>query len=249
MNQRQYEIVQRVNQLGKTSVMDVAKHFDVSVQTVRSDIRYLAERGLILRNHGEVLPFPHRENISYDQRRIRNLHGKERMAALCAGKISDYQSLFMGTGSSVAEVANHLTHFVGLKVMTNNLHVVSNLCSHQDCEITVAGGRVRKRDQDVVGGDAVKFFERYRADVGMFSVAAINRRGVLFDFTDEDIDSLDSLVLNSHYRILLADNTKFESESRCVWDNLSKCHCLITDSKPPKYLLNKLSAAGVEVLY
>ncbi|MEL0635457.1 DeoR/GlpR family DNA-binding transcription regulator [Marinomonas sp. TI.3.20] len=249
MNKRQYEIVQWVNKNGRRSLNDVADAFSVSVQTVRSDIRLLADRGLILRNHGEAIPFPHRENISFDQRKIRNLEGKLRIADLCMSKITNYQSLFLGTGSSVSEVAANLDSLKGLQVMTTNLHAARNLCEHPDCELTIAGGQVRKRDQDVVGGDAVRFFQRYRADIGIFSVAAMNKNGELFDFTDDDIMALEALVDNSQYRILVLDSTKFDLESRCVWRRVCDYHCLITDIKPSQWLLSKLHSQGVEVLY
>ncbi|WP_191603225.1 DeoR/GlpR family DNA-binding transcription regulator [Marinomonas algicola] len=249
MNKRQQDIVQWINKNGRKSLNDVADEFSVSVQTIRTDIRHLTERGLLLRSHGEVVPFPNRQNIRFDQRRIRNLEGKQRIADLCITKITDYQSVFLGTGSSVSEVASRLNELKGLQVMTCNLHAARNLCEHPDCELTIAGGRVRKRDQDVIGGDAVRFFQRYRADVGIFSVAAINKEGELFDFTDEDIMSLETLVDNAHYRILLLDSTKFDLESRCVWNRVNNYHCLITDVKPSQLLLSKLQAQGIEVLY
>jgi len=249
MNQRHHEIVQWVNEQGRQTLQDVANQFAVSVQTIRSDIRLLAEKGLLLRSHGEVIPFPHRENISFDQRRIRNAEGKKRIADLCISKISNYQSIFLGSGSSVAAVAGQLNDFQGLQIMTTNLHAARNLCEHPDCELTISGGKVRMRDQDVIGGDAMRFFQRYRADIGLFSVAATNKHGDLFDFTDEEVMAREALVNHCHYRILLLDSIKFEKESRCFSGKMSDYDCVITDQKPSESLLSNLKYQGVEVLY
>ncbi|MGR0279146.1 DeoR/GlpR family DNA-binding transcription regulator [Marinomonas dokdonensis] len=249
MNKRHYEIVQWVNQQGRQSLQALAEHFRVSVQTIRSDIRVLAEKGLVLRSHGEVIPFPNRENISFDQRRIRNAVGKQRIADLCINKLADFQSIFLGSGSSVAYVASQLSVFKGIQVMTTNLHAARNLCEHPDCELTISGGRVRMRDQDVIGGDALRFFQRYRADIGIFSVAAVNKQGQLFDFTDEEVMAREALVNYCHYRILVIDSSKFDTESRCVWGNLSDYQCVITDVAPSPLLQSKLQYHGVEILY
>ncbi|GAB3483498.1 DeoR/GlpR family DNA-binding transcription regulator [Marinomonas epiphytica] len=249
MNKRHYEIVQWVNSTGRQSLQAVADHFSVSVQTVRADIRVLAEKGLVLRSHGEVIPFPHRENISFDQRRMRHATGKQRIAHLCIEKVADYQSLFLGSGSTVAEVASLLSQYKGLQVMTTNLHAARNLCEHPDCELTISGGRVRMRDQDVIGGDAMRFFQRYRADIGLFSVAATNKHGHLFDFTDEEVMAREALVEHCHYRILLIDSTKFDKESRCLWGKMSDYDCVITDQKPSQALESLLNYQGVELLY
>ncbi|WOD09016.1 DeoR/GlpR family DNA-binding transcription regulator [Marinomonas sp. GJ51-6] len=249
MNQRHHEIVQWINEQGRQTLQAVADEFAVSVQTIRSDIRLLAEKGLLLRSHGEVIPFPHRENISFDQRRIRNAEGKKRIADLCISKIADYQSIFLGSGSSVAEVASQLNTFQGLQVMTTNLHAARNLCEHPDCELTISGGKVRMRDQDVIGGDAMRFFQRYRADIGIFSVAAINKQGHLFDFTDEEVMAREALVDHCHYRILVIDSTKFETESRCLWGKISDYDCVVTDREPTQSLLSSLNYQSVEILY
>ncbi|WCN08936.1 DeoR/GlpR family DNA-binding transcription regulator [Marinomonas mediterranea] len=249
MNHRQRDIVKWINQNGRHSITALAAVFEVSVQTIRSDIRLLSERGLVLRNHGEVVPFPNRENISFDQRRIHNMQGKLRIAELALSKINDYQSIFLGSGSTVAEVAKALEIKKELHVMTSNLHAARVLSDHTTGELTIAGGKIRKRDQDVIGADAVNFFQKYRADVGIFSVSAIDKQGMLFDFTDDDISALEVLVNNCHYRILVIDSTKFEKESRCVWGRLSDINCLITDRAPAQYLLSKIRAFGVEVLF
>jgi len=249
MNKRHYDIVQWVNKHGRQTLQSTADEFGVSVQTIRLDIRILAEKGLVLRSHGEVIPFPHRENVSFDQRRIRNAIGKKHIANLCISKIADYQSIFLGSGSSVAEVASQLNAFQGLQVMTTNLHAARNLCEHPDCELTISGGRVRMRDQDVIGGDAMLFFQRYRADIGIFSVATVNKHGNLFDFTDDEVMARQALVEHCHYRILVIDSTKFEKESRCLWGKMSDYDCIITDQKPSSSLLSMLHYQGVEILY
>ncbi len=249
MNRRQLDIIQWVNLHGRQSVQSLAEQFEVSLQTLRSDVRLLSEKGFVLRSHGEVVPYPNRENISFSQRQQYNGEGKRHMAELCLRQIADYQSLFLGSGSSIVEVAKLLNQREGLHVMTTNLHAARVLSEQESGELVVAGGKVRKRDQDVVGADAIKFFQKYRADVGVFSVSAIDRQGMLYDFRDDDISSLEALVDNCHFRILVVDSTKFERASRCVWTRMQDIDCLITDRAPSAYMQSKIASLGVNLLY
>lgn len=249
IHKRHFDIVQWINKHGRQTLQSVANEFSVSVQTIRADIRKLAEKGLILRSHGEVMPFPHRENVSFDQRRIRNAEGKKKIAELCMQKITNYQSIFLGSGSTVAEVANHLSVFEELQIMTSNLHAARNLCEYSNFDLTISGGRIRTRDQDVIGADAMRFYQKYRADVGVFSVAAVNKHGLLFDFTDEEVRAREALVKHCHYSILLIDNTKFNSESRCAWGEISDYNCVITDKPLALLLANNRTSQNVELLY
>ncbi|MBA4502632.1 DeoR/GlpR family DNA-binding transcription regulator [Marinobacterium marinum] len=248
MHRRRQQITELVNTTGRTSLNRLAEHFGVSVQTIRNDVRELVQQGLILRNHGEVLPFPHRENISYDQRRIHNSAGKARIADLCAQQLGSFQTLFLGTGSTVAALAARLSHLQGLKVLTNNLHVVHQLGDHPDCRLAIAGGRVRQRDQDVIGGDALRFFQRYQADTAITSVGAMNTSGQLFDYNDDEVMAREAMLEQSRFHVLLLDSSKFDGYAACHAGRIEDYDLVVTDTPLPTGIHARLMARGREVL-
>lgn len=249
INNRQEKIVKLINQQGKLSSQALADKFCVSVQTVRTDIRKLAERGLILRNHGEVMPFPDRENISYKQRQIRNTHGKEHIAKLCLTQIDDYQSLFLGSGSTVTELAKRLTQRNRLQIMTTNIHTTSYFKESSGTTLTLAGGRVRQRDQDFIGADAMRFYRRYRADIGIVCAGAVDKLGNLYDYNDDEMMAREALLTYCRYKILLIDHTKFDKELRCAFGHLEDFDCIISDKKPTLKLFDRLISRKIKVLY
>ena len=63
------------------SVEALAERFGVTLQTVRRDVKQLAEAGLLARFHGGVrLPGSTTENIAYRQRQRLNDDAKRRIA-------------------------------------------------------------------------------------------------------------------------------------------------------------------------
>lgn len=248
MHKRRQSITELVNTRGRIDLQQLAETFDVSVQTIRTDVRILAQQGLVLRNHGEVMPFPHRENISYDQRRIRNAAGKRKIGAICAGWLNGFQSLFLGTGSTLAELAAQLGPLPELQVYTNNLHAARLLCEHQDCTLTVAGGRVRLRDQDVIGGDALRFFQRYHADIAITSVGAMDSNGRLFDYNDDEVMAREAMLEQSRFHVLLIDSSKFDNSAPCSAGHLEQYDLVVTDTPLPTRLQGQLLAGGGKLL-
>nr|WP_067294708.1 DeoR/GlpR family DNA-binding transcription regulator [Marinobacterium profundum] len=248
MFKRQQAILQLINNEGRQPLDALCARFGVSIQTIRTDIRQLADQGLLLRRHGEALPFPHRDNVSYDQRQILNSPGKQRIAKLCREQLTDFQRLMLGTGSTVARLAQLLRDLKGIQVMTNNLHATQALCDHPDCELLMAGGRVRRRDQDVIGGDALRFFQRYRADVGVVSVGAMDRDGNLYDYNDDEMMAREALVGQCRRRILLIDSSKFDRQASCVAGHLSDFDMVISDQPLPGSLGASLKARQVQLL-
>ncbi|PJX14387.1 DeoR/GlpR transcriptional regulator [Halomonas sp. 141] len=244
VNQRRRAVLACVRDEGRQTLEALARRFGVSVQTVRSDIRSLAEQGLLLRRHGEVMAFPDQENVGYDQRQIVNQAGKRHIARQAASLITDHQSLFLGTGTTVEQLADALHGKQGLQIMTNNLHALIKLCA-LECELVVAGGRVRRRDQDVIGGDAWRFFQRYRVDVGIVSVGGMDSQGLLYDYNDDEVMAREALLAHAAYRILVLDKTKFDLPLRCAAGSLADYHAVITDSPLPDRLRSPLAAQGV----
>lgn len=245
--ERRQRLLTLVHERGGHSPDALAAHFGVSVQTIRGDLRHLAERGLLLRRKGRAMPFPDRENSGYEQRSIVNIEGKRRIARLAHGLVQDHQALFLGTGTTVEQLAERLAVNQGLQVMTNNLHAAMRLC-HLPCELVVAGGPVRRRDKDVIGGSAVRFFQRYQAEIGFVSVGGMDAQGRLYDYNDDEVMAREALLANAAIRVLLLDSSKFDTRLRCVAGTLGDYHAVITDVALPDRLRSPAAARGVRFL-
>ncbi|MDY0973153.1 DeoR/GlpR family DNA-binding transcription regulator [Siccibacter turicensis] len=228
---RRTAIVELVTAHGESSIEQLAQHFGVSLQTVRSDLRLLTSGGLLLRRHGMVAPFA-RENIGYQQREIVNIQGKRWIGDRTARLLGERQSCFLGTGTTVEMVARALPVDTRLAVFTNNLHAVEALSRLEACELTVAGGRVRKRDLDIIGSDARTFFSRYRVDAGVVSVGGIGEAGELYDYNDDEVAARQALVGSAAISVLVVDSTKFGRSAICQNGSVGDFDYVISDRPP-----------------
>ena len=84
-NPRQADLLEEVHARGSVSVEALAERFGVTLQTVRRDVKLLAEEGLLARFHGGVrVPSSTTENIAYHQRRKLNERAKRSIARAVA---------------------------------------------------------------------------------------------------------------------------------------------------------------------
>lgn len=228
---RRNAIVAMVTSQGECSIEALATHFDVSLQTVRSDVRGLTAQGLLLRRHGLVAPFA-RENIGYQQREIVNVRGKHEIGALGAKLVQEHNSCSLGTGTTVEMVARALPNDSNVLFFTNNFHAAEHISQLPDCELTVAGGKIRKRDLDIIGGDALAFFSRYRVSIGLVSVGGIDESGRLYDFNDEEVMAHQALLATATVRVLVVDSTKFGRTALCQNGHIADFDYVISDRVP-----------------
>ena len=146
LNARQQELLEWVQRDGFVTVDDLAAHFDVTPQTIRRDVNWLADMNLLRRYHGGASLPTRSENVSYTARQRMFHDEKRRIAALVATHIPDQASLFINLGTTTEEVARALNRHRGLRVITNNLNVASMMSGYPDCEALVTGGIVRPWD-------------------------------------------------------------------------------------------------------
>ncbi len=247
LHPRQVRLIEEVRQLGSVSVEALAEHFGVTLQTVRRDIRLLAEAGLLARFHGGVrVPGSTTENIAYRQRQRLNDGAKQRIAKAVARDLPHGCSLIINIGTTTEAIARELMQHRGLRVITNNLNVAAILSDHADCELIVAGGVVRARDRGIVGEATVDFIRQFKVDIALIGISGIEADGTLRDFDYREVKVARAILDHSREVWLAADHSKFNRPAMVELARLDNLDRLYTDAPPPEPFPHLLAEAGVQ---
>ena len=229
-----------------TSVETLAQHFGVTLQTVRRDVRALADAGLLARFHGGVrVPGSTTENIAYRQRQQLNGEAKLRIARAVAAAVPHGSSLIINIGTTTEAIARELLRHRGLRVITNNLNVAAILSDNADCEVIVAGGVVRSRDRGITGEVTVDFMQQFKVDIGLIGISAIEADGSLRDFYYREVKVARTIIERSREVWLAADHSKFNRPAMVELGRLEQIDNLFTDQPPPPPFASLLAEAGV----
>lgn len=243
---RQADLIDAVRLLGPTSIEVLAERFGVTLQTVRRDVRFLSEAGLLARFHGGVrLPGSTTENIAYRQRQALAADGKARIARAIAQRIPNGCSLIMNIGTTIEAVAHELRYHKGLRVITNNLHIAALLSANKECEVIVAGGVVRASDQGIVGEATVDFIRQFKVDIGLIGISGIEADGTLRDYDFREVKVSRSIIEKSREVWLAADSSKFNRPAMVELGHLRDIDILYTDAPPPEPFSDLLVRAEV----
>lgn len=233
---------------GFQSIDTLAGRFGVSTQTIRRDVNALCDRGLCRRRHGGIDVLPEGENVDYPSRRILNREAKRCIARCVAEAVPDGASLFFGIGTTPEECAQALRDRKGLRVMTNNLNVAVALSRNPACELTIAGGRLRNLDGDVVAGEAHGFFSRFSVDIGIYGVGGVAEDGSLLDFSQDEVRMRSDLASHCRKRFLVLDHSKFSRSATVRGGHITETSRVFTDQPPPPHIMAMLNEAGVKLV-
>jgi DeoR family transcriptional regulator, glycerol-3-phosphate regulon repressor len=245
-NPRQSDLLEEVRRRGAVSVEALAERFGVTLQTVRRDVKLLAEAALLARFHGGVrLPSSTTENIEYRQRQQLNLGAKQRIAKAVANAVPQGCSLILNIGTTAEAIARELVRHRGLRVITNNLNVAAILSDNAECEVIVAGGVVRARDRGIIGEVTIDFIRQFKVDIGLIGISGIEADGTLRDFDYREVKVAQTIFGQSREVWLAADHSKFNRPAMVEVARLDQVDTLYTDQPPPEPFPALLAEAGV----
>ena len=248
-NPRQLDLVGEVRRLRRVSVEALAEHFGVTLQTVRRDVRLLADAGLVARFHGGVrVPESTTRNIAYRTRQQLGEAAKLAIARTVARAVPNGSSLFINIGTTTEAIARELLTHQGLRIVTNNLNVAATLSDNPDCEVIVAGGVLRARDRGIVGEATVDFIRQFKVDIGLIGISGIEADGSLRDFDYHEVKVSRAIIEQSREVWLAADHSKFNRPAMIEVARLDQIDTLYTERSPPAPFAAMLAEAGVNVV-
>ncbi|CAH1689041.1 Glycerol-3-phosphate regulon repressor [Hyphomicrobiales bacterium] len=247
LNPRQQSLVQMARERGYVRVDELVEWLGVTHQTVRRDINYLCEHGILSRFHGGAAFRSSVTNLPYEARRDSMADEKVAIAKAVAAEIPDHSSIFIDIGTTAEAFAAELLEKNGLKIVTNNLNVVNILAKKDDFELVVCGGTVRNRDLAIVGETTREFIDRFRLDYAILGVVAIAADGSVLDFSLDDAPFTQAVIGCSRVCFVLADHTKFGRHAMAKVAHLSQVAALYTDVLPNGDWASQLADAGVTI--
>ncbi|GGB33406.1 DeoR family transcriptional regulator [Roseibium aquae] len=247
ITKRQAEIADLVHTSGFASVEDLAERFEVTTQTIRRDVNGLCELGILRRTHGGVEPPAQPANIHYSTRQILNLPEKRKIADLLAQDIYSGQSLAFSIGTTPEIVMQALVQHENLSIFTNNLNVAFTASSNPTFQVTIAGGRLRHGDRDILGSGTQDFFARYKVDVGIFGVAGVDEDGTLLDFHEDEVAARQSILANCRQSFLVLDRTKFGRSAHVRGGHITEVSAVFSDQPLPAGIARLLNPGETRV--
>jgi DeoR family glycerol-3-phosphate regulon repressor len=250
MESRQDRILEILLRRGYAGIDELVADFDVTPQTIRRDLQDLADRGLLRRHHGGASVMSSTANTEYARRHIENAAEKARMAATAAGLIAPGSSIFMTPGTTVDAVATAIadTKLSGLRVITNSTAAAQILGRNPQIAIHVSGGVWQANNHALSGPAAAEFVSRYRCDVLLTSIGAVDADGWLLEFRDEEVVVAKAMLANARRRILLADHSKFTRVATCKLAQLADMTTIITDRPPAGAMRSKIKNSKCELI-
>lgn len=243
---RHNEIVQRLRASGSVSVGELADIFGVSHETIRRDLKVLADQGHLDVVHGGAARRGMMEP-SIAERGGENAEGKSLIARTAARMVADAGSVLIDSGTTTAALSYELVGRPGLTIFTNSLNHAVTLCRVSGNRVVMLGGEVDNNDEATFGTGTSTGIDSVRADVAFIGVGGFAEDGGMTDYSIVAAETRGKMILAGR-AYLLADHTKFTRRTPFRVPNMDKCAGVIVDRMPEKPLANIWTALGWDII-
>jgi DeoR/GlpR family transcriptional regulator of sugar metabolism len=247
--ERQNQILQLIARNQRISVTEVCETFEVSEATARRDLETLAGQGKVQRVHGGAIALTEAPPESpILQREREQAEEKARIGWAAAALVRDGETVFLGSGSTVLEVARLLRARSALTVITNSLPVVNVFAGMENIQVICLGGMLRDSELSFIGHITEQALAEVRADKVLLGTRAISlEQGLTNDYLQETMT--DRAILKAGREVIVvADHSKFGRVATALLAPLESIHTIVTDKDTPQDFLDAVRERGLRVI-
>ncbi|APY01356.1 DeoR/GlpR family DNA-binding transcription regulator [Lacinutrix venerupis] len=245
---RHKDILERLAKEKHLEVLELCEILDVSAVTIRKDLKFLEQKGLLYRTHGGAsLENPYiNERTVLDKEKI-SVEEKNGIAQLAASKIVENDTIMIASGTTVQALSKFIKPKNKLTVITSSLNVVLNLINDKNIEILQLGGYIRHSSASVIGNYAEYILKNVSCSKLFLGVDGIDLDYGLSTTNLEEAELNKKMLSAAQKVIILADSSKFGKKSFARICNLSQVNEIITDKGISSSVRKKLEEKDIKV--
>lgn len=246
--ERRQQIVQVAENQQRVTVAGLAKLFAVSPVTIRTDLAWLEQNGLITRMHGGAVPVVPRREEAFTARTQVHPNEKERIGIAAANLIQNGDSLALDASTTALNVARNLRGAKEITVITNGLRVAEEIANYPGLTIILLGGLIRAPSMSVVGNWSEALLQQINIGKAFVGAKGFTLAQGLTDVDSEEVKLKQALVAAAHEVTAIIDHTKWGQVGLATFCPTERLHRIITVRAAPKELVAQARQRGIEVI-
>jgi len=247
-DERRQFILSRLRQDGRVVAKEMSLELELSEDTIRRDLRELAQEGLLQRVHGGALPASP-AIVDFEQRTDIEPDAKVAIGRAAAHMIQSDQVVILDGGTTATQVARHLPANLQVTIVTHSPSIAVELVQHPLAEVILIGGRLFKHSIVTVGAAVTESIQRIRADIYFMGVTGIHHEIGLSTGDYEEARVKRALSQQAADTFILASSEKIGAASPHIVTTLNEVEGLIVDASIDNKVLLPFKEMGLTIVF
>ena len=225
---RRDEIKKYILTKEKVRVEELASMLNVSLETIRSDLSFLENTGLLYRTHGGATLRNAIVDLPMDIRIKEKAEEKKQIAYKAINFINDDDVIYIDPSSTALPLGRLLRLKKNLTIVTNSFELIP-IIAESDHKLIIVGGDYLKAGKRMVGGYATDVIRTIHYDLAIFGMDGckeINGPGIM---GREEIFLNSEVMKRTSKSMILSDSSKFDKIGKYQYTTFEEIDIFITD--------------------
>jgi len=206
LNARQNKILKILSTDDQTSVNVLSEKLNVSSVTIRQDLNYLEDEGLLKRIHGGAVlrdadDLTNRLGINYER--------KLRIARKVSSFVNEGETILIESGSVNVLLARELLQIKKVTIITTNVYIARQFRKNKQANIIILGGIYQHDSETMVGKITKTCVDQINIDKAFIGIDGYTSRNgfMLRDLFRAEISS--HIIQKAKDVFIVSDSSKF----------------------------------------
>lgn len=251
--ERYLRILDLVNQIGKTTVLELSELLQVSTVTIRRDLEKLEENNLLIRTHGGAMTIQSQSNEAGSERSFYEksealVVEKNKIAEAAAALVKDKEAILLTPGTTNMFLAKKLVNRKEITLVTNAANIATHIVEQTDMDVILIGGKMRKKSFAMVGSIAEEGLQNIRVDKLFLGVDGLDIGEGLTTPNLSEAHINRQMIHIAKEVIVVADHTKFGRVMFSHIASLDVVNTVITDIQLNKDYCQQLRNLEIKLI-
>ena len=232
------------------SIADLSSVLETSEATIRRDLEWLENEGLLERTYGGAI-LSQRYNLesAYEQRATSFPAEKRLIGEHAASLIEDGDIVFINSGTTTAQIFHHIRKDAKITVFTNNTIAAFEIGDDIAYEIVLLGGTLNSKVNAVTGSFTVSNLSQIYADKTFVGVDGISLKFGCTVPTNAEAEIVRTMLARTRGMVaVVTDHSKWGVVSNFEVAKMDQIHKLITDDGIDSGAYDALVSQSVDVV-
>lgn len=243
-------ILQQLQLQSTVKVTELAQQLDVSVDTVRRDLKSLEQRELVkCVRGGACLPESRSLFGGFTERKIVHQEEKKQAADKALALIKDGMLVAMNAGTTNMVLAQKMAAAsFQITILTNNLAAANILITNPNLQVITVGGHIDPQEFASYGSECEKQLRTYYPDLAFLSINAVSTDCGYTDFRFNEISNIQIMAETSKQAVAVMDSSKLGTRSKHRVLEPKDIDLLCTDSVLSAALQEEYLKKGIHII-
>ena len=217
---------------GEIKLKELEERFpDCSSMTLRRDIKYLEEQGLVRRTRGGAVAMSNIMLVTEDDYQKRAMYNTKKKIEIAKKAVKIFQrgcSIYVDAGSTMMFLAREIPDEY-CSIVTSGVNIAMELMKKSVPIITLIGGELNRNTMTVAGVESAQYISSINIDNDFMATSGFTQNSGMTCGTYTECGIKREVLKRARKKVVMMDSTKYGKNMPVTFANLEDIDIFVTD--------------------